>query len=477
LAITDVRAEELLVMPFACSVVGGEGVLTPSGQQGYRILGERTQLPFTACSPAAPGRCRRWTLQRFDIDCDGVRLPWVSLAAAAARQANARAWTANGQLHLQMPPRWTMADGDPCAGPPGYPGGYPPGYPPDYSGYDGRWRADGLARYCFNRRINAPPGVVEMPVGFAPTFGIGVFVASGPPGAAGSPASTAPSSAHAPVGGAQQKTARAEVPRQPAPPQREVPEKEAVAKPPAKVEKTPPPTPRTERAPPVVPRLLNPSDPAPQVTPAPPETSAEIPQQTPAPGPEQAKDPPAPGPEQAKDAPVQTGEPPVRTAERGGHGTSLGAVLTSRPAAAVVAAAGLAALVLAAFALMRQREQTRLNVAALRDASSLSLDGPPKQVPLARSAPNPTSPRAATAPGFGDSIPVTLKQALQVLGMGVRAEASETAIKKIVDGLRMSWHPDYADGPADRILRELRTKQINAAWDIIRSSIRDRQQS
>ena len=41
----------------------------------------------------------------------------------------------------------------------------------------------------------------------------------------------------------------------------------------------------------------------------------------------------------------------------------------------------------------------------------------------------------------------------------------------------MSWHPDYADGPADRILRELRTKQINAAWDIIRSSIRDRQQS
>ena len=44
---------------------------------------------------------------------------------------------------------------------------------------------------------------------------------------------------------------------------------------------------------------------------------------------------------------------------------------------------------------------------------------------------------------------------------------SEVAIKKIVDGLRLSWHPDHANGTADRQIRELRLKQINAAWEII----------
>jgi hypothetical protein len=51
--------------------------------------------------------------------------------------------------------------------------------------------------------------------------------------------------------------------------------------------------------------------------------------------------------------------------------------------------------------------------------------------------------------------------------VGVAPEVGEVAVKKIVDGLRLSWHPDYAKSPQDRELRELRMKQINAAWDII----------
>jgi DnaJ-class molecular chaperone len=51
--------------------------------------------------------------------------------------------------------------------------------------------------------------------------------------------------------------------------------------------------------------------------------------------------------------------------------------------------------------------------------------------------------------------------------MGVAPEVSEVAVKKIVDGLRLSWHPDHANSPEDRELRELRMKQINAAWDVI----------
>jgi DnaJ-class molecular chaperone len=51
--------------------------------------------------------------------------------------------------------------------------------------------------------------------------------------------------------------------------------------------------------------------------------------------------------------------------------------------------------------------------------------------------------------------------------MGVAPDISEAAVKKIVDGLRLSWHPDHAKSPADQEMRDLRTKQINAAWEII----------
>jgi curved DNA-binding protein CbpA len=64
-------------------------------------------------------------------------------------------------------------------------------------------------------------------------------------------------------------------------------------------------------------------------------------------------------------------------------------------------------------------------------------------------------------------IPRTREDALRVLGIGVTPDASEIAIKKIVDDLRLSWHPDHANGTADRQVRELRLKQINAAWEII----------
>jgi DnaJ-domain-containing protein 1 len=121
-----------------------------------------------------------------------------------------------------------------------------------------------------------------------------------------------------------------------------------------------------------------------------------------------------------------------------------------------VAIGTLIMLVLAAFAFVRQREQARLSLPT-RDLASLSLEGglPAASVRVAR----PWS-------GWGDAMPSTREEALRVLG--VTADASETAIKKVVDGLRLSWHPDYAIDADDLEVRELRTKQVNAAWDIIR---------
>lgn len=71
--------------------------------------------------------------------------------------------------------------------------------------------------------------------------------------------------------------------------------------------------------------------------------------------------------------------------------------------------------------------------------------------------------------GKGDAepnrIPSTRSEAFGLLGLN--PEAPEPMVKKVADGLRMSWHPDYARDEGDRRVREARVKAINAAVDII----------
>jgi DnaJ-domain-containing protein 1 len=64
--------------------------------------------------------------------------------------------------------------------------------------------------------------------------------------------------------------------------------------------------------------------------------------------------------------------------------------------------------------------------------------------------------------------PSTIFEAYRVLGLN--PDAPPAAVKKVVDALRMSWHPDHARSEADRQNREQRIKQINAAWDILKGS-------
>jgi len=63
--------------------------------------------------------------------------------------------------------------------------------------------------------------------------------------------------------------------------------------------------------------------------------------------------------------------------------------------------------------------------------------------------------------------PSSVFEAYRVLGLN--AEAPPAAVKKVVDALRMSWHPDHARSEADRRHREERIKQINAAWDLLKN--------
>jgi hypothetical protein len=140
----------------------------------------------------------------------------------------------------------------------------------------------------------------------------------------------------------------------------------------------------------------------------------------------------------------------------------------------------LAVLGLTALSFFRWRERTQLRLTGSRDLAAVSLDGrtttgrdvgfarnvvPVNQTGFERQRPAPLD--IGPRPNFSDEIPQTREQALQILGMGVTPDVHDAAIKKIVDGLRLSWHPDHAKSAEERQVRELRMKQINAAWDII----------
>lgn len=64
------------------------------------------------------------------------------------------------------------------------------------------------------------------------------------------------------------------------------------------------------------------------------------------------------------------------------------------------------------------------------------------------------------------ALPETLQDAYDILGLN--GDAAPNVAKKLVDALRMTWHPDFARDEQDRRQRETRMKQINAAWDLIK---------
>jgi hypothetical protein len=198
------------------------------------------------------------------------------------------------------------------------------------------------------------------------------------------------------------------------------------------------------------------------------------------PPPKSAETPPKKAAETPLAAPGPVAEP-----DTGGSGVSLLSVFRTTTVGALVAFGGLALGLLTAFALARRNESLRDARRRPRDLSTVSLGdkraSPPARIANARGSlpPNAAASAMSRVPGqtagasvaadLGDRMPQTKTEAMQVLGIGVAPTATEVAIKKIVDGLRQSWHPDLAKDEPDRALRELRSKQINAAWELLRS--------
>jgi len=532
------QADEMLVMPYACSMVGGQPLLTPAPEQGHRVVGPRDQRKFNACSSVNPDLCRQWIVHRFDLDCDGTRVPWVSVVAAT-NEGSRRAWLLDGRLVLRMGPRWSLPADDPCA---------------EEAGAEQRFEYRRMRRHCADRLALAPPPVVEMPFGYAPMLGIdGIFVKSAPAAAGGQP--PLPPVAAAPPG-VNQPGSRPAPPPNPMPelfpsePQPTWPEPfadEAPARPaqPAPGQAAPPPAPpRVATAPPITsppaaeaprpapaeaktaaapaappsapqvnlgPRIVNPPAPkpatdataaAPAAAPVAVGEASKITPPAPKPATQEtrvaAASPPTKTPESAASPPKTTELPvkrgaepsatpprPAAEPESGGSSVGLFGIFRTTTVGALVAFGGLTLGLITAFALARRNESIRDARRRPRDLGTVSLGdkrpGPPARIANARGKlpPNAAASAMSRVPGqtaaaspagdLGDRMPQSRAEAMQVLGIGVAPTANEAAIKKIVDGLRQSWHPDLAKDEADRTLRELRSKQINAAWELLRS--------
>jgi hypothetical protein len=462
-------AEEMLVMPFRCSMTAGRPVLTPSQDEGYRILGQHEQRTFTACSPANPDTCKQWTVHRFDLECEGARVPWASVAVAADGPRNPRAWIEDGLVRVRMGPWWSMPSGDPCA----------------RAGlYEDRWQARQFARYCAERRASVPPAIVDMPAGFAPMLGTGgFFVAAGPRGAGPPPPQVAsglppahavPSRPPLPPRDTTKEVAK----RQPAPPDQtsKMPPPALAAAPaapaPAAAPQAPAPAGTAER-----PTIINRPEQPPEATPPPapkepPSNAEDGAAKFGAPALKRAVEqlPPAPAREAT---PIDT---PSDARKDIGTGQSIEVSLITMAGTPVAMLAGLAmvaAFTAGMFAWLRKHERAKRAGAASREFASVSLTPAQKALTIRGNIePDAGPPSAPVQSGStfvrGPTwVPRNRGEALTVLGMGVTPDATQVAIKRIVDGLRLSWHPDHAKNEADRQMREVRLKQINAAWDIL----------
>jgi hypothetical protein len=530
---TAALAQERLIMPYACSVYAGRIELSPSRDESYRIYGQREERPYTVCSPINPNVCRTWLLHRFDLDCSGQRVGWMSVVEAASEQTTRRAWVEDGRLHMRMNQFWSRdvgADDDPCP----------------------RWRRHGpYGDDCGGRGFRRRGPVVEMPPGFAPAFGLPIrFVGSDlPPMPGDSRLGPEASTKGGPAWSARVEpprdvpsrdmAGRDPIPREPLarepfpkdPIGRDPFPKDPFAKDPAA--KTPqvagsatttPGTPSGTPKPtvrPATPAETSTAD-APKPEPAKPKapeppreaaatdpatssgsagTGSIVPKIINRPAPETSSSGsgmvskpttpyvekvPEPTPVKVAEAkpavePVTISKPittssakPTIVSEPASGGSTFTALMPSPTTQAVLGFAGLVALALGLFAWTRHREQLSLAAAGGREFGSVNFETDDAKPSIwSRGSALPRPPRAApktppqTKPAGPASVtvPCTREEACEVLGTS--PDAGEAAIRKIVEGLRQSWHPDLATSEPDRQLREQRTTQINVAWEIL----------
>jgi len=84
----DPRVAERVVLPFSCAVDGADLHILPAAPRYYDIVGSRKTRTIEACAISKHGAtsaadCRPMTVHAFDLACDGGQAPWYRVAAIA----------------------------------------------------------------------------------------------------------------------------------------------------------------------------------------------------------------------------------------------------------------------------------------------------------------------------------------------------------------------------------------------------------
>lgn len=432
------EAQEQIVLPYDCDVVGGRVQVRPSGDQAYRIYGTRRQEQYRACSEQNPDRCRSFLVHRFTMACGRERAEWPDVYAAIARITDGRAFYNNdGRLYYRMGPR----------------------EPRDSYPFPEPRRATGL---------------VEMPDGYAPIAGVdaiftpldprvAVLEDGGGPTAAQAPSGQKPSFAPALAPKADQKPKASEnltpsglkagdqqsaevrlEPKTPNTPAVEMPLETSSTSPPPATPGKPDAVDGTSVAP-SVPTILN--------NPAAKELASASRTETVVAAAEVAPPPP----------PATVEGPRVEGwSATGGSGLSVPPLAF----AILIAAATLATLLV----ILKKQAAAPVAAGPLRVPVEPVLPGlePRRSSPAGQALTvreEPSAPAVSKSAASAHGMPASREEALALLGLS--AGATDSIIRKVVEAMRQSWHPDLATDEADRAMREERIKAINVAAGLL----------
>lgn len=433
------EARERLVMPFECGLEGGEVRLTPSGETSYPIVGPRTEQTVTTCPKGVTAGCRTVMVHRFSISCAGKTVPWMEVAASIGSAAANRAWIEAGSLNLVMPTRAALDAPAGCL---------------NSNGADLQRRVV-LSGDCLPWPRKATFEHLVLPEDYAPIGELGARLMIG---AAADEADAALLLTNVSSADTEMMVAKADP--------------DAVLQPVGRPESF-------ETA--LEPDLANDD----WITVV--HSGQDVAQATP-------HAPAAPQPVWTWLAIIgSAGAIMLLLALRYGPALLAGA---SRSAFRVAHRdLSLANASEAVAALLHQTETATRDLKGagpLREVlmgelgnvrerlTNLDRQAAKGELPTERSAPQfralvrelerirrIVDSAAASLSNSRQtiSLPRTASEAYEVLG--VNAEVSAGVLKKIVDALRMSWHPDHARDDNDRALRETRIRQINIAWDLI----------
>jgi len=108
------EARERLVMPFKCGLEGGRIKLSPAADTSYAIVGKRDVATVTACRSARSDGCRTILVHRFVISCGEAGVEWMRVAAAIRQAAAEPTWIDEGRLNMVVPVRHNAAAHAPC---------------------------------------------------------------------------------------------------------------------------------------------------------------------------------------------------------------------------------------------------------------------------------------------------------------------------------------------------------------------------